>query len=255
MSVDPYLAFVGFYNDWSLEMEGDKEFYASLAVESGGPVVELGVGTGRVAIAVARAGVDVIGVDVSEAMMAEGKKRAADAGVADRITWIAGDMRDFVADPPVRLVTIPFRSFLHMTTTEDQLRALGNAFRSLVPGGRLALNVFIPDPAIIVQQHGTKTFQDEFVDDAGRRCEMYSLPRYEVATQLVHLKAICDVYEGDGLVDTVEADLEVRMVYRYEMEHLLARAGFEIEEEYGWFDRRPLHADGRELVVVARRPR
>jgi SAM-dependent methyltransferase len=253
VTVDPYLAFVGFYNDWSREMEGDKEFYASLAREAGGPIVELGVGSGRVAIAVAQAGVDVIGVDVSEAMMAEGKRRATEAGVGDRITWLHGDMRDFVAEPPVGLVTIPFRSFLHMTTTTDQLTALRNAHRSLSPGGRLALNVFIPDPAIIVQQHATKTFQDEFTDEQGRRCEMYSLPVYQTATQLVLLKAICEIYEGQSVVDVAEADLEVRMVYRYEMHHLLARAGFELEAEYGWFDRRPLAPDSRELVVVARR--
>jgi ubiquinone/menaquinone biosynthesis C-methylase UbiE len=215
--------------------------------------VELGVGSGRVAIACAQAGVDVIGVDVSEAMMAEGKRRAAEAGVGERITWLHGDMRTFVAEPPVRLVTIPFRSFLHMTTTEDQLSALRSAHRSLLPGGRLALNVFIPDPAVIVQQHGTKTYQDEFVDERGRRCEMYSLPVYETATQLVHLKAICEIYEGERVAETAEADLEVRMVYRYEMHHLLARAGFEVEAEYGWFDRRPIAPDSRELVVVARR--
>jgi SAM-dependent methyltransferase len=254
VSVDPYLAFVGFYNDWSREMEGDKEFYASLAVEAAGPIVELGVGTGRVAIACAQAGVDVIGVDVSEAMMAEGAKRAAEAGVAERVTWVHGDMRTFVADPPVRLVTIPFRSFLHMTTTEDQLGALRSAHRSLVPGGRLALNVFIPDPAIIVQQHATKTYQDEFVDEQGRRCEMYSLPVYETATQRVRLKAICEIYKGQTVVDVAETELEVRMVYRYEMHHLLSLAGFELEAEYGWFDRRPIAPDSRELVVVARRP-
>jgi ubiquinone/menaquinone biosynthesis C-methylase UbiE len=254
MSVDPYLAFVGFYNDWSAEMDGDKEFYASLARDAGGPIVELGVGTGRVAIACAQAGVDVIGVDVSEAMMVEGKRRAGDAGVGERMTWVHGDMREFVADPPVRLVTIPFRAFLHMTTTPDQLRTLACAHRSLVPGGRLALNVFVPDPALIVDHHGRRNLQAEFVDDRGRRCEMYASPIYETATQLVHLTASCDTYEGDRLVETAETTLEIRMVYRYEMEHLLTRSGFEIEAEYGWFDRRPLDARSREMVVVARKP-
>ncbi len=254
MSVDPYAAFVGFYNDWSKEMEGDAAFYTSLAVESAGPVVELGVGSGRIAIPVAQAGVDVIGVDVSAAMMEAGKKRAAEAGVADKITWIEGDMRTFVATPPVNLVTIPFRSFLHMTTTEDQLGALRGAHASLRSGGRLALNVFIPDPQIVVAQNGRRNYIDEFRDEEGRRWEMYSLPVYETATQRVHLKAICERYDGDRVVETAEADLEIRMVYRFEMEHLLKRAGFEIEAVYGWFDRRPLDADSREMVWVARKP-
>jgi SAM-dependent methyltransferase len=253
-SIDPYAAFVGFYNDWSKEMEGDADFYASLAVESGGPVVELGVGNGRVAIPVASKGVDVIGVDVSKAMMDAGKKRASEAGVAERITWIEGDMRTFVAGRPVPLVTIPFRSFLHMTTTEDQLRTLASAHASLQPRGRLALNVFIPDPEIVAAQNNKRNYIDEFTDEQGRQWEMYSQPTYETGTQLVHLKAICERVEEGRVAETAEATLEIRMVYRYEMEHLLKRAGFEIEDVYGWFDRRPLDAGSREMVWVARKP-
>lgn len=254
MTVDPYAAFVGFYNDWSKEMEGDTEFYRRLALEAGGPVVELGVGHGRIAIPIAQAGIDVIGVDISDAMMNEGRRRAAAAGVGDRMSWISADMRDFVADPPVRLVTIPFRSFLHMVTTEDQLQALRNARASLVSGGRLVLNMFIPDPNVIVAQNGGKTYIDDFVDEDGRRWAMYSQPVYEATTQRIHLKAVCEGYDGDRVVETAEANLELRMVYRYEMEHLLVRAGFEIEALYGWFDGRPLTEESREMVWVARKP-
>lgn len=254
MTVDPYLAFVGFYNDWSREMEGDVDFYTRRALEAGGPVVELGVGAGRIAIPIACAGVEVIGVDVSEAMMAEGKRRAAEAGVADRIGWVHGDMRTFVADPPVRLVTIPFRSFLHLTSTEDQLQALGSIRRSLVPGGRLALNTFVPDPAFVAGHDGRRTLLDEFVDEDGRRCEIWSLPTYETTTQRIHMKAVCEVYDGERLAEVADADIELRMVYRYEMEHLLLRSGFEIEALYGGFDERPLTEERREMIWVARRP-
>jgi SAM-dependent methyltransferase len=249
---DPYLAFVGFYTDWSSEMEGDKEFYASLAAEAG-RMVELGAGNGRVAIPCALAGADVIAVDISQAMIDDGRKRAADAGAADRITWVHEDMRRYVASPPVPLVTIPFRSFLHMATVEDQLAALRNVHASLEPGGRLALNVFIPDPATIASQDGRKNFHASFSDERGRRCEMHAIPRYETGTQRIRMTAMCEVFDGERLVETAQADLELRMVYRFEMLHLLARCGFAIEAEYGWFDRRAVEADSRELVVVARK--
>ncbi|MCA1833143.1 MAG: class I SAM-dependent methyltransferase [Actinomycetota bacterium] len=252
MSVDPYLAFVGFYNDWSPQMEGDIEFYTKLALDAGGPIVELGVGAGRIAIPISLAGVDVIGVDVSEAMLTEGKRRAEDAGVGNRITWMHEDMKSFVADPPVGLVTIPFRSFLHMATTDDQLGCLASARRSLRPGGRLALNVFVPDPEYIVGFEGKRRLIDEFTDEHGRRNELWHEPRYEIATQALHLKAMCDTYEGDRLVDVQEAFVELRMIHRYEMEHLLIRAGFEIEALYGWFDERPFTQESREMVWVAR---
>jgi ubiquinone/menaquinone biosynthesis C-methylase UbiE len=254
MSVDPYLAFVGFYNDWSDRMEGDVEFYTKLAVDAGGPVVELGVGTGRIAMSIARAGIPVTGVDVSEAMMAEGKRRAKEAGVGELISWVHGDMRTFVASPPVPLVTIPFRSFLHLVTTDDQRACLDHVYRSLVPGGRLALNLFVPDPEFIVANEGRRRLIDEFTDERGRRCELWHEPAYEVTTQRLHLRAICETYDGERLADVQETTLELRMVYRYEMEHLLLRAGFEIEDLYGWFDGRSLTEEAREMVWVARRP-
>ena len=150
---DAYLAFVGFYDVWTKDVTGDVDFYVRRALEAGGPVVELGAGTGRIAIPTAQAGKDVIAVDRSPAMLGEARVRAAAAGVTDRIAFVEQDMRTFVADPPVELVTIPYRSFLHMVTTEDQLACLEAVRRSLVPGrGRLALNMFVPDPAFVVAQ-------------------------------------------------------------------------------------------------------
>ena len=254
MSTDPYLAFVGFYDVWTKDVEGDVEFYMRKALEVNGPVVELGAGTGRIAIPTARAGRDVIAVDLSPAMLDEARKRAAEAGVADRITFVEYDMRDYVAPQPVELVTIPYRSFLHMATSEDQLACLDSVRRSLQPGGRLILNVFVPDPAFVAAQDGRRNLHGEFTDEKGRRCELWVTPEYEVTTQNITIRATVEAYEGERLVETTEAALYVRMIYRYEMEHLLARSGFDVEALYGDFDERPLTEDCREMIWVARRP-
>lgn len=255
MSTDPYLAFVGFYDVWTKDVEGDVAFYVRKALEATGPVVELGAGTGRIAIPTAKAGRDVIAVDLSRAMLNVARKRAADAGVADKITFVEHDMRDYVPPQPVELVTIPYRSFLHMATSEDQLACLASAHRSLQPGGRLILNMFVPDPAFVAGQDRRRNLHGEFTDEKGRRCELWVTPEYEVTTQNITIRATVEAYDGERLVETSESALYVRMVYRYEMEHLLARAGFDVEALYGDFDERPLTEDCREMIWVARKPR
>jgi ubiquinone/menaquinone biosynthesis C-methylase UbiE len=252
--VDPYLGFVGFYDEWTREVKGDVDFYVRRATAVPGPVIELGVGTGRVAIPTAAAGQRVIGVDVSAGMIAEARRRAAEAGVADRIAFAEADMRSFVAEAPVHLVTIPFRSFLHVETTEDQLRCLRNVARSLVSGGRLICNMFVPDPAFIAGQDRRRNLHSEFTDELGRRCEIWVTPIYDVTTQRVAIRVSVDAYDDGRLVDTTDHELHLRMIHRYEMEHLLARAGFEVESLYGDFDERPLDETCREMIWVARKP-
>jgi ubiquinone/menaquinone biosynthesis C-methylase UbiE len=254
MSTDPYLAFVGFYDEWVKDVTGDVDFYVRRATEVPGPVVELGAGTGRIAIPTAQAGQSVIAVDVSKGMLTEARKRAAEAGVSDGITFVEADMRDFVPEDPVQVVSIPYRSFLHMPSTEDQLACLGSVNRSLVPGGRLILNMFVPDPAFVAGQDRRRNLHGEFTDEQGRRCELWVTPEYEVTTQNITIRAIVEAYDGERHVETTESALHVRMVYRYEMEHLLARSGFEVEALYGGFDERPLTEDCREMIWVARKP-
>jgi SAM-dependent methyltransferase len=251
---DPYSIVVDFYEQWAKPQKDDIPFYVKCATSVRGPVVELGVGTGRIAIPIARAGQDVIGVDTSGAMRTEGARKAAAEGVADKIRFVEDDMRTFVADPPVELVIIPFRGFLHMLTVEDQLAALDAIRRSLVPGGLLVLNIFLPDPELIVAQNGRKISHGEFVDERGRRCEMWGMPEYDVTTQMLRLRIGLDVYDGERLVDTIETGFDLRAIHRYEFEHLLIRAGFEVEALYGWFDERPLAGDAREMIWVARKP-
>jgi SAM-dependent methyltransferase len=251
---DPYSIVVDFYEEWARPQKADIPFYVKHATSVRGPVVELGVGTGRVAIPIARAGKEVIGVDLSDAMLTEAARRSAAEGVADKLTFVEADMRSFVADPAVELVMIPFRGFLHMLTVDDQLEALGSIHRSLVSGGRLVLNIFLPDPELVVSQDGRKISHGDFVDERGRRCEMWGIPEYDVASQVLHLRVGLDVYDGERPVDTIETGFDLRAIHRYEFEHLLIRAGFEVEALYGWFDERPLEGDAREQIWVARKP-
>lgn len=243
-----------FYDQWSQHMTEDVPFYVRRALEADGPIVELAAGNGRVAIECAKAGRHVIALEISDAMLTEGARRAGEARVADRMTWIHGDMRRFLADPPVDLVTIPFRSFLHLLTTEDQLRALRAINASLKPGGRLVLNLFTVDPLVVAANDGKRRLQTTYTDEFGRHCEVYATSTYDTAEQRIDVRAELEVYDGERLADATETTLRLRTVYRYEFEHLLARTGFEVEALYGDFNEKPYGPGPDEMIWIARKP-
>lgn len=224
---------------------GDVEFYRDLALDAGGLVVELGVGTGRIAVPTVQAGVErMIGLDLAEAMLAVARRKAAEAGVEDRLTLEVGDMRDFAVPEPAALVTIPFRAFMHNLTTEDQLSTLAAAHQALAPGGRLALNVF--NPNILMIAGWMRRDPDEWVQgEFGREQRAYK-PSAQTNRTVQRTR------DEDGVEHRLE--FELRYLHRFELEHLLVRSGFEIEALYGDHMGAPFGETSTEIVIVARRP-
>lgn len=254
MIKDPYRLMVGFYDQWSGHMTDDIGFYVDRAREvAPGPVVELGAGNGRVALEIARAGIDVIGVEPSAAMRADGEARAAAAGLDGKLRLIDGDMRTFVADPAVDLVIIPFRSFQHLLTPDDQLSALASIRESLKPGGHLVFNVFSLDPAVVASRDGLRAHRFSFDDDEGRRHETYSTPRYTPATQRLEVLVEHEIWQDERLKETESAELRLHVSGRYEVQHLLVRAGFEPVSLAGGFAGQGYGPGPDEMVWTARR--
>src|SRR4051812_14070136 len=150
----PYDSIAELYDPWSASVVEDVTFYLEEARLSGGPVVELGVGTGRIAVPIAADGIRVIGVDSSPGMLEVCRERAAAEGVAELLDLRLGDLRSPPVEERVRLVTCPFRAYLHLLTDEERLRALGAARSLLVPGGRLVFDVFAPSARDIRETNG-----------------------------------------------------------------------------------------------------
>ena len=140
----PYDRIARLYDPWSRTVVEDVDFYREVAREGGSPIVELGVGTGRIAVPIAADGIRVIGVDSSPGMLEVCRERAEAEGVAERLDLRLGDLRSPPVEERVRLVTCPFRAFLHLLSEDDRLRALRSAHELLVPGGRLVFDVFAP---------------------------------------------------------------------------------------------------------------
>lgn len=222
-------AFSRRYDEWSATMTEDIAFYVDLARAADGPIVELAVGNGRVAIPVAQAtGRTVIGLDLSPSMLDQGRAKAAAAGVA--LDLRLADMRDLALDEPAALIYCPFRALLHLATWADRRRTFEAVAASLTPGGRFAWNAFVFD-------HRVATAYD------GRHNEepVPHTVTYDVA---------------DGRVDIVLDDGGTSSLWwatKNEWLGLLDVSGLALEVLSGGFAGQPFGAESREFVVVARR--
>ena len=232
----PYDVIARLYDPWSRSVTEDVPFYLEEARRAGGPVVELGVGTGRIAIPIAAEGIPVIGVDSSPGMLAVCREHAELAGVADLLALRLGDLRDPPVEERVRLVICPFRSFLHLHTDGDRLRALAAARRTLVPGGRLVFDVFAPTPDDIAETHGRWLEREPGI---------FERALWDTRRRILALS----VRGRSG-----EGTMTLAWISPREWRELLRRAGFEVEACYGWFDR-TRYRGGEDTVWVARRAR
>ena len=237
--MDPYAPFADIYEEWSAPMTEDVPFYVELARDADGPVVELAVGTGRVAVEVARAiGQPVVGIDLSPAMLAKARRAADEAGVDLELRQ--GDMRDFSLDEPAALVYCPYRSLLHLPTWADRRRVFERVAASLKPGGRFAWNAFVFDPHVAVRMDGVA------------RPHLDSEKIWEYAAHRPADNRI-DITAYTGEPGEEPRNLQLWWVTKSEWEGLVDVAGLEVEALYGWFDKQPFDDESREFVWVARK--
>lgn len=223
-------AFAVRYDEWSAQMTEDIPFYLSLASAADGPVVELAVGNGRVAVPIARAtGKRVIGIDSSPAMLQQARARAGDAGV--ELDLREADMRDLHLDEPAALIYCPFRALLHLATWADRRRVFERVQVSLRPGGRFAWNAFAFDHDVAVRIDGAHQDEPE-----------PHVSRYSVGDNRI------DIIRDDG------AKSSLWWATKNEWLGLIDVAGLELEALYGGFARESFTDDSKEYVFVARRP-
>ena len=217
------------YDAWAAEVTADIPFYVGLAREADGPIVELAVGTGRVAVPVALAtGRPLIGIDVSPGMLRQARARAAEAGVG--LTLVEGDMRDLALREPAALIYCPFRALLHLRTWADRRTVFERVAASLRPGGRFAWNAFAFDHRVAMR-----------VDGVRHEAPLPHTVRYAVGDNRIDL-----VLDGGGTSSLWWAT-------KNEWLGLLDVAGLQLEALYGGFEREPLTDDSTEYVFVARR--
>lgn len=237
----------------------DVDFFVGMARESQGPVLELGCGTGRILIPSARKGVEIAGLDLSPEMLKVCRERVEleDSGVQNRVTLTQGDMRGFQIDNRFRLVTVPFRAFHHLLKVEDQLACLDCTLRHLDKGGLLVLDLFNPYLPYLYDKRFMEVIEEEPSFDLpdGRRMNRRSrLLKRDLHEQVLDMEFLYEWNGEDGRVHQHAHRFQMRYFFRYEIEHLLARAGFTLETIYADYKKSPFGAQyPGELIVAARK--
>jgi SAM-dependent methyltransferase len=224
-----YDAWAPVYDAWAADMTEDVAHYVSLAREADGPIVELMVGSGRVAIEVVRAtGKPVLGIDSSPAMLEIARERSAGLPLELRLA----DVRELELDEPAALIYVPFRSLLHLHGWQEKRQVFERVARSLRSGGRFAFNAFAFSHTIAARLDGTTQDQHGVVHTLS----------YAPADNRV------DITRDDG------ATISAWWATKEEWDGLIEVPGLEVEALYGWFDRRPFEDESLEFVYVARKP-
>ncbi|HSW62015.1 MAG TPA: class I SAM-dependent methyltransferase [Dissulfurispiraceae bacterium] len=225
------------------------------------PVLDLGCGTGRIAIALAQSGVSVVGVDISMGMLAKAQYKADGEGehIRNRVTFVHADMRNYSLYSQYDFAYIGFRSFMLLLDVEGQIDALRNTVSHLTSGGRLVVSLFVPTierlSAYGMSPRDEYRYFREFPHPNG----VYKIIEYE--------KKWCDEYRQIGIhklrhvsvdeqgneVETVERSLLIRWTHRFEFQHLVRYCGYEVEGVFGDYRCSPLGSTSTEMIWVLRR--
>jgi len=229
-----YDAIATIYDPWSASVVEDISFYVDEALACEGPVVELAVGSGRIAVPIAQAGRRVIGVDLSEGMLEVARAFADEYGAADLLDLRVGDLREPPVDERVELVICPFRSLLHMQDENDKLGALRAARELLVPGGRFVFDVFAPSDEDIAETQGLWLEREPGI---------FERADWDADTRTLRLS----VRSGMSA-----ASMELHWLSAIEWRRLIDKAGFDVSALYGWFDRKP-YRGGEDMIWVCSR--
>ena len=253
------------YDAWMSDWPGEIDFYRTVADEElksrQGIVLDLACGTGRIGIRLAEAGVNVVGLDRSPEMLAIARSKSVHT---DRIRWVEGDMRSFELDEKFDLVLIPSHSFQNLNTVEDQAACIESIWRHLKPDGLLVVHLDHMNAENMKWLGEISEEKEAPFEEAGQfkhpttgmLIKTSMAWSYEPASQTAVLQTIWVEVGADGKPGRQweMGPSPLHCVFRFEMEHLLKRAGFEASQAYGDFDRQPLRDDSPHMIWLARKP-
>ncbi|HSK98735.1 MAG TPA: class I SAM-dependent methyltransferase [Rubrobacteraceae bacterium] len=229
----------------------DLPFWLALAEREGGPIVEWGAGTGRLAVPLAEAGFHVTAVELSERMIQRGREKNAS------VEWTPGDARTAKLGRAYNLAVCAFNSFLCLRTVDDALAALRNVREHLIPGGLLGIEVSAFSPEELSEEPGAPTLRHDLTRSLPHgELKRFSVSRYDAATQLLSMSLFYELYGASGELKTKRThDLTIRVTGRDELNLMLRLCGFETETVHGGFEGEPFTSESGHLLVLARSTR
>jgi SAM-dependent methyltransferase len=244
-----YSLLAHYYDLENAAFTDDLTFWLTLAEEAHGPVLELGCGTGRVLLPLARQGIAVTGVDNAQSMLDRLQAKLRTASVRPAPTVLNADLATFTANGPFALAIAPFNTFMHLLALEDQLTVLANVRRHLTPGARLALD--LTNPASAYAGDDTGLHLERTFADGETQIQQFSRLEIDRGAQLAHITWLYDAIGPDQVVRRTTIPLTLRYTFPAEMRLLLERTGFRLQALYGDYAFGPYHGDADRMLVVA----
>lgn len=236
-------------------VEDDLSMWQALAQDVDGPLLEIGCGTGRLLLSLAKAGYTLTGIEISDVALETTRARIEAGGLANQITLQQADMRNF--DLPQKnfgLALVSLNTFMHLHTIDNQLTTLKCIHRHLKPDGLLVIDLFHPDPAMLAEVDGRLYFEDELIDQtSGRIVQWYWRHDIELDKQMRHLTYVLDEIDAEGVVHRAQIPFSLRFFYRYEMELLLRIGGFTVETIFGSYELESFHSHSPRMIILARK--
>ncbi|KPK64781.1 hypothetical protein AMJ83_00925 [candidate division WOR_3 bacterium SM23_42] len=241
-----------FYDHEQKDFVKDIPFYLDYAKQCGGEVLELGCGTGRILLPIARAGIEITGLDASEEMLDIARKKI-DEAIGNKVTLVKGDMKAFKLSKHFSMIFIAFRSFQCLLTKQEQVSCLECVWNHLADNGTLIIDLFAPRHDLLAQIQ--RSFDlGEFHDQENdvfvtRRAE----DKYDLAKQTLHEDRFYEWTDKEGKFYCQKWSFDLSYLFRYEAELLLQKCGFRVEQVYGDFDKSSYNYYSGEQIFVARK--
>ncbi len=229
-----------------LHRQNELDFYLRRIQEFGGPVLELGCGTGQLTIRLAQAGVNVTGLDLSEPMLTHARRKASAQKVD--IVWVRADCRDFVLNQQFGFSFFPANALLHLLHWRDLQACLTQVKKHLKPGGAFAFEIFNPALPMLMRDPNSTYHVGVYPDPDGHNSVTITENNtYDAASQINHIHW---TYHRDGQSEQAQADLNLRMYYPQEIDALLHYNGFDLRAKYGDYDETPFKGDSSRQLIV-----
>jgi SAM-dependent methyltransferase len=251
-ATDLYERFAAYYDLEYAAHTADLEFYEQFALQAGGPVLELGCGSGRVLRALVDTGLELTGIDTSPAMLAIAHQ---EIGKHARLVQCGMEEVEDCAELPANHFWMAFsaiNTFLHLPDVESQLRTLNGLRRVVVQGGLLLLDVMVPEPHYLAGLDGRVVHELSVALPDGHRLDKWAVRTHDLATQTIDTTVFFDTTDAkSGVVSRVSDRYLTRYIHQFELEHLLERAGWRLISLYGSYDLSPYTSDSERMIALA----
>jgi ubiquinone/menaquinone biosynthesis C-methylase UbiE len=247
--------YADFYDKWNQSFVSDIPLWLEFAKRCGSPVLELCCGTGRILFPLAKEGVEITGLDISEKMLEKAKVKLNQKSedTRKRITLLQGDMRNFHLKREFNLIFIPFNSFQVLLSLEEQNNCLRSVHKHLTSQGRLMISVFHPD---LTRAEGVSRSEGDILEEYPEKedfTQIYSNQFYDKPKQILKVRIFVDTNKKDWRFFRQTIDLKMRYFFPVEFERMLISNGFEKEELFGDYDKSSFTSKSPFMIFVAKK--